>query len=270
MYGSWRVARGKGRTIRGAPIQSSAPFRASRKTGFMTASSAQAGPASRRRQRVADRGRRADRGHGAGRRRHAAHRIRIVDRRVEAGHRHAAAAQRGAVGAGVRGLQGDPAIPRTQRRHEPCGVQDHLLVGMEPPPARARDRRGLSAAVPVLPVARRVERRAETAALDDLRAWRAAGRGRLVDGRVGTYATDRSLPVSAGDASGAGPGHFCLDHMDLAANERASAADCLQPSEDLRGGFAGPDLRPALFRRAGRGPAGGAGCTTPGPRSTAP
>src|SRR6185295_9888755 len=41
---SWRVARGKGRTIRGAPIQSSVPLGASQdgfKTGFMTASSAQ-------------------------------------------------------------------------------------------------------------------------------------------------------------------------------------------------------------------------------------
>src|SRR6185312_4514948 len=43
MSGSWRVARGKGRTIRGAPIQSSAPLRA-RRDGFMTASSAQQAP----------------------------------------------------------------------------------------------------------------------------------------------------------------------------------------------------------------------------------
>src|SRR6185295_7247334 len=41
--GSWRVARGKGRTIRGAPIQSSAPSRPA-KTGFMTDSSAQEAP----------------------------------------------------------------------------------------------------------------------------------------------------------------------------------------------------------------------------------
>src|SRR5437899_12994944 len=47
MSGSWRVARGKGRTIRGAPIQSSAPSGRARtafKTGFMTASSAQQAP----------------------------------------------------------------------------------------------------------------------------------------------------------------------------------------------------------------------------------
>src|SRR5882724_6566726 len=47
MSGSWRVARGKGRTIRGAPIQSSAPSGRARtafKTGFMTGSSAQHAP----------------------------------------------------------------------------------------------------------------------------------------------------------------------------------------------------------------------------------
>src|SRR5436305_1241605 len=51
MSGSWQVACGKGRTIRGAPIQSSAPsgrakiaFKTDFKTGFMTGSSAQQAP----------------------------------------------------------------------------------------------------------------------------------------------------------------------------------------------------------------------------------
>src|SRR5712671_6738459 len=47
MSGSWRVARGKGRTIRGAPIQSSTPSGRAKmdfKTGFMTVSSAQEAP----------------------------------------------------------------------------------------------------------------------------------------------------------------------------------------------------------------------------------
>src|ERR1044071_341368 len=43
MSGSWRVARGRERTIRGAPIQSSEPLGPA-KTGFMTASSAQQAP----------------------------------------------------------------------------------------------------------------------------------------------------------------------------------------------------------------------------------
>ena len=53
---------------------------------------------------------------------------------------------------------------------------------------------------------------------------RAAGRGRLVDGRFGPHAADRGVPVSAGDASDAGADHFCLDRLDAAADERASAA----------------------------------------------
>src|SRR5690349_13449601 len=47
MSGSWRVARGKGRTIRGAPIQSSTPWARAKtafNTGFMTDSSAQQAP----------------------------------------------------------------------------------------------------------------------------------------------------------------------------------------------------------------------------------
>src|SRR5690349_9655166 len=47
MSGSWRVARGKGRTIRGAPIQSSTPWARAQtafNTGFMTDSSAQQAP----------------------------------------------------------------------------------------------------------------------------------------------------------------------------------------------------------------------------------
>src|ERR1700689_3977114 len=58
--------------------------------------------------------RRADRDHGAGRGRHPSYRIRAFHRRVETGHRHAAAAQSGAVDAGVRRLQDHSAISRAQ------------------------------------------------------------------------------------------------------------------------------------------------------------
>ena len=61
----------------------------------------------------------------------------------------------------AQAFEGYKAIPQYRELNAGmslAGVQDHLLVGMEPPAARARDRRGLSAAVPVLPVARRVER----------------------------------------------------------------------------------------------------------------
>ena len=184
----------------------------------MTASSAPPSTAPPRREMVAALDRRADRDHGAGRRRHAADRVRAVDRRVEAGHRHAAAAQRGAMDGGLRGLQDHPAISRTQCRHVARPVQDHFLVGMEPPAARARDRRGLSAAVSLVPVARRPGRGAEAAVVADLRPRRAAGRGRLVDGGFGPDAADRGFAISSRHPSGAGAGHFRRHRLDAAAD----------------------------------------------------
>ena len=62
----------------------------------------------------------------------------------------------------AQAFEGYKAIPQYRELNAGMSlsrVQDHLLVGMEPPAARARDRRGLSAAVPVLPVARRARRR---------------------------------------------------------------------------------------------------------------
>ena len=171
---------------------------------------------------VADRRRLLDRDHGAGRRRHAADGVRIVDRGVEARHRDAAAAQRGAMGAGVRGLQDHPAISRTQCRHEPLRVQDDLLVGMEPPAARARDRRGLPAAVPVLPVARRARRRPEAPALDHFRTRRAAGRGRLVDGGLRSNRARGSLAAASRHPSGTSAIDLCRHRLD-AADRRTAA-----------------------------------------------
>ena len=215
-----------------------------------------ASPATRRRQRVADRGRRADRDHGAGRRRHAADGIRTVDRGVEARHRRAAAAQRRAVGAGVRGLQGDSAISRTQRRHEPRRVPDHLLVGVEPSAARPRHRRGLFAAVPVLSVARRSRRRTEAAAVADLRPRRAAGRGRLVDGGLRTVAAGGSFAIAPRYSSGTGTSDFRGNRLDAAPAVRADALGCVFAAESHQRGAGGVDLRATLSGRTGCGVAG--------------
>ena len=162
--------------------------------------------------------RRADRDHGAGRWRHASHRIRTFDCRVETGHRHAAAAQSGAVDAGVRRLQDHSAISRTQCRHESRRIQDDFLVGMEPPAARARDRACLSAAVSLVPVARGVECRHQTAALDDLWPRRAARRGRLVDGGFRALATGGSFALSSRHSSGARAVHFRKHRLDACAD----------------------------------------------------
>ncbi len=152
--------------------------------------------------------RRPGRADGAGRWRHAAHRIRAFNCRVEAAHRHAAAAQSGAMEGGVRSLQDHPAISRTQRGHGSCRVQDHLLVGMEPPATRAHDRGRLSAAVCLVPVARRFKRGSEATLVADLRARCAAGRGRLVDGGVRTLAAGGSFAIPARHPADAGASHF--------------------------------------------------------------
>ncbi len=69
------------------------------------------------------------------------------------------------------------------------------LVGMEPPFSWPGDRRRVPAAVPLLPVARRLAGLAARAVVADLCAWRTAGGGRLVDGGlrpVGTRAKSRN------------------------------------------------------------------------------
>src|ERR1700749_724128 len=123
---------------------------------------------------------------------------------MEAGYGRVAAAQSGAMDPGLRRLQDHSAISSTQRRHGPRRVQDDILVGMEPPAARTRDRGRLSAAVPLVPVARVPGLRSETAVVADLRAWRIAGRGRLVDGGVRAFAASGSLALSPCHPSGAG------------------------------------------------------------------
>src|SRR5712671_2834949 len=212
-----------------------------------------------RRQMVAARARRADRDHGAGRRRHASDRIRALDCRVEAGYRHSAAAQSGTMDRGVRRLQDDTAISRTQRRHESGGVQDHLLVGMEPPGARARDRRRLFAAVSLVPLARYAEHGLAAAAVAGLRPWRAAGRGRLVDGGLGAFAACRGFAISSRHPSGAGAPDFRMHRLDAAAAGGPAVIGCILAAEDHRRGSRGADLCAALSGRAGRGLARGQG-----------
>src|ERR1700682_2905252 len=212
-----------------------------------------------RRQMVAVRGRRADRDHGAGRRRHAPDRIRALDCRVETGHRNPASARSGPMDSGFRRLQDYSAISRTQRRHESGRVQDHLLVGMEPPVARASDRHRLFAAVSVVPLARCVEHGPKAAAVGDLRPWRAAGRGRLVDGGLRAFAAGRGFAISSRHPSGAGAADFRMHRLDAAATGKPAVIACIFAAQDHRCGSRGADLRAALSGRAGRGPARGQG-----------
>ena len=171
---------------------------------------------------------------------------------------------------GVRGLQDDSAISRTQRRHDACRVQDDLLVGMEPSAARAGDRHRLSAAVSVVPVARRARAGAEAARCGAssgsarCRARSAGGwwrRGCRSGSRCRRYrlATHLVLALLIFAAI-----VWTLRRLARAAADRGAGAAGIH-----RAGAAGADLRAALFRRAGRGAARRARCTTPGRRSTA-
>ena len=166
--------------------------------------------------------RRAGFGDGPGRRRHPAHRIRPLDHRVEAGDGHAAAARRKWVAGRVREISGHPAIPRAQCRHESRAIQDHLLVGMGASAARPADRRGVFAAVSLVPVARLGGTGAAGAAVVHFRARRAARWRRLVDGRLRPRRPRRSLAISAGDASRARLRDLCGADLDRAAAERAA------------------------------------------------
>src|SRR6202171_2441419 len=127
---------------------------------------------------------------------------------METGHRNFATAQPGAMDRGVRRLQDHPAISRTECRDDTRRIQDDLLVGMEPSAAWARDRRRLSAALSLVPLARRLERGCEAPVVADLRPRRAAGRGRLVDGGFGPVAAGRGFAVSARYPSCAGGAYF--------------------------------------------------------------
>ena len=189
----------------------------SRRSQAKNDDSRQRGTAWARDQAVALRRRRARPRHGSRRRGDAAYRIRPVDHRMAACHGHAAAAERNAMAERVREISGHPAIPRTQSRHEPRRVQDDLLVGVDAPADRPDDRRGIPAAVFVVPVARLDRARNARPALGDFRAWRASRRRRLVDGRFRSRRSRRGFAISAGDASGS-----CLRHLRGAALDGAA------------------------------------------------
>ena len=127
-----------------------------------------------------------------------------------------------AVAGRVRKISGHSAIPRTQRRHEPCRVQDDLLVGMDASAARPADRRGVPVAVPVVSLARIGGAGAAPAAVVHFRARRAARRSRLVDGRVRPRRSRRGLAIPAGDASHPRLRDLCRADLDGAAARRAT------------------------------------------------
>src|SRR5690242_18135203 len=103
---------------------------------------------------------------------------------------------------------------------------------MEPPAARPRHRRGVSAAVPLFPVARRRKRGTAAAALADFRLRGATGRGLLVDGGLGSLKAGRGVAISPRDASGAGAADLCGCRLDLATAWGTIADSGVDANED--------------------------------------
>jgi len=122
---------------------------------------------------------------GGARRHHAAHGLGALDHRVEAGHRHRAAAFAGRLAGGVREIQINSAVPASQFGHELARIQIHLRVGMEPSRAWAVARGRISRALFLVCVARARRSRARLETRRIVCAGRAARRDRLVDGGVG-------------------------------------------------------------------------------------
>src|SRR5260370_12440731 len=123
---------------------------------------------------------------------------------------------------------------------------------MELPAARARDRRRVSAAVPLVSLAWRAERGSQTPVVADRRRWRAAGRGRLVDGGIGAFRARRSFALLASHPSDAGAPDFLGHRLDAAANGAGFSIGCIGAAQDHRCGAAGADIRAALSWRTAR------------------
>ena len=85
--------------------------------------------------------------------------------------------------------------------------------------ARAADRRGVPAAVPLVPLARLGRAGTARAAVDHLRAGRAARRGRLVDGGVRPHRAGERVAVPAGVSS-----HARLRDLSPRSSGRRSAS----------------------------------------------
>ena len=119
------------------------------------------------------------------------------------------------------------------------------------------DRRGVPAAVPVVPVKGWIEPGLRWRLWAIFGARRAAGRGRLVDGGVGPRRARRGLAIPAGDPSHPRLRDLRRDRcgrrrgMRERAADRGAAAHSRDGALALLGAGAGADLS----RRAGRGPA---------------
>ena len=158
-----------------------------------------------------------------------------------------------------------PQYRELNRGMTPRRVQDHLLVGMGASAARPADRRRVSAAVPVVPVAR-----LDRAGLAR-RLWTIFGLGAL-QGAVGWWMVASGLAERVEVSQYRLATHLMLAcviyvgaDLDRAAARRAAARRrCRRAFASTRDCAARAGAGADLSRRAGRGPARRAASTTPG------
>ena len=157
---------------------------------------------------------RADLCDGGGRRDYAADPLRPVDHRVEPGHRHHPAADRGPVGHGIRPLPADPRIPADPLRDEPGRIQRHLFLGIRAPAVGPADRGCLCRAIGLVLAARAPAAPAGSGAARHTGAGLWPGIARLVHGRKRARPSGRSQPVPPRRPSRPGAGDLRLDPVD--------------------------------------------------------
>src|ERR1700752_4416438 len=97
---------------------------------------------------------------------------------------------------------------------------------MGAPPARPPDWCGVSAAVSMVPLARRNRASLARMAVGHLRSRRAARWGRLVDGGLGPRRASECVALSARVSSDARLHDLCADRMDDPALAAAAADQC--------------------------------------------
>ena len=181
---------------------------------------------------------------------------RPLDHPMEARHRSPPAAERRGVAGGVRPLQADPAIRQAQSGHDARRLPDDLLLGMGPPPAGARRRRGLHPSGPMVLAERALQGRARPSGRGRDGLARARTHRRLVDGDLGTERAHRGRAGAAGAASDDRRRDFRRPDLRRGRAERTPALrHGAARVRDLGAPLRGARLLPARARRPGRGPA---------------
>ncbi len=151
---------------------------------------------------------------GRGRRHYAAHSFRPVDHRMEAGHRHCAAAVGRRLDCGIREIPADPRIPHRSFRDELGRVQKHLLLGILTSAAGSPDWRGVCRPVHLVFGAAASAAPPRAAARRHPAPRVSAGRARLVHGRERPCRPGRGQPIPPRRPPRSRPCDLCRNSLD--------------------------------------------------------